>query len=171
VNQIDRPTAFEGVMVETGTDDELAGFLAGFRPDLERALVARFGLNDGMDAASVAIGYAYQNWERLGSMENPAGYLYRVGVSSARRTHSRRRRTELLVRDPVTVDQPADVDLQQALARLRPEQRVAVVLVYAHGHSYAEAAEILDVPVTTITNHLNRGLARLRRFLEYRDVD
>lgn len=153
-------------MVETGTGDEIAHFLANARPDLERALIARFGLHDGLEAASVAIDYAYQNWTRLEPMANPAGYLYRVGVSSARRTNSRRRRTEMLVDDPVTVDRPVDVDLQQALARLRPDQRVALVLVYAHGHSYADAAAILDVPVTTITNHLNRGLARLRKLLE-----
>lgn len=153
-------------MAATDTGDEIASFVASARRDLERALVARFGLHDGLEAASVAVGYAFENWERLASMGNPAGYLYRVGVSSARRSSSRRRRTEMLVREPLTVDRPVDVDLQRALARLRPDQRVAVVLVHAHGHSYSEAAEILDVPVTTVTNHLNRGLARLRRFLE-----
>src|SRR5690606_36766021 len=100
--------------------------------------IARFGLHDGIEAASVAIDYAYQNWARLSPMANPAGYLYRVGVSSARRADSRRRRTEMLVDDPMTVDEPVDVDLQKALARLRPDQRVAVVLVYAHGHSYPD---------------------------------
>jgi RNA polymerase sigma-70 factor (ECF subfamily) len=155
-----------GVVVETGSDDELANFVAAARPDLERALVARFGLHDGLEAASVAVGYAFENADRLTLMENPAGYLYRVGVSSARRSSLRRRRTEMLVGEPLAVDQPVDVDLQRALARLRPDQRVAVVLVHAHGHSYADAAEILDVPVSTVTNHLNRGLARLRRILE-----
>ncbi len=46
--------------------------------------------------------------------------------------------------------------------------RVAIILVHGHGHTYASAAELLDVPVTTITNHINRGLARLRTLLEER---
>ena len=166
VNGIGALAVFHGVMATTDTGDEVASFVAGVRPDLERALVARFGLHDGLEAASVAVGYAFENWGRLVSMGNPGGYLYRVGVSSARRSSSRRWRTEVLVGEPLTVDQPVDVDLQRALARLRPDQRVAVVLVYAHGHSYADAAEILDLPITTVTNHLNRGLARLRRLLE-----
>jgi len=166
VNEICVLVVFDDVMATTDTGDEIASFVAEVRPDLERALVAGFGLHDGLEATSVAVGYAFENWDRLATMSNPAGYLYRVGVSSARRTSSRRRRTEPLVREPLTADRPVDVDLQRALARLRPDQRVAVVLVYAHGHSDAEAADILDVPVTTVTNHLNRGLTRLRRLLE-----
>lgn len=50
--------------------------------------------------------------------------------------------------------------------RLNPDQRVAVVLVHAHGHSYADAAALMDIPVTTLTNYVTRGLARLRHFLE-----
>lgn len=166
VNGFDPLVVFGGVMVDTESGDDLAVFVAVTRPDLEQALVARFGLHEGMEAAATAVEYAHQHWRRLASMENPAGYVYRVGVSSARRARTRRWRVEPLVNDPVTVDRPVDIDLQRALARLRPDLRVAVVLVYAHGHSYAEAARILDVPVTTITNHLNRALARLRRLLE-----
>lgn len=161
---------FDVVMVETANGDDLVDFLVAARPDLERALVARFGLHDGMDAASSAVDYAYQHWPRLAAMDNPAGYLYRVAVSSARNVE-RRRRTEPLVADPATVDEPFDIDLQRALAQLNPDHRVAVVLVHAHGHTYAAAARILGVPVTTITNHLNRGLAGLRRLMERRDAD
>ncbi|MGH1490332.1 MAG: RNA polymerase sigma factor [Acidimicrobiales bacterium] len=49
---------------------------------------------------------------------------------------------------------------------LKPDQRVAIVMVHGHGHSYAEAAEVLGVPITTVSNHLNRGLGRLRQYLE-----
>lgn len=56
------------------------------------------------------------------------------------------------------------------LARLRslvddlPEdQRLAVKLVLLGGHSYAEAAEILEVPEGTLTSRLARGRAALLR--------
>lgn len=143
-------------------------FIARARPALERALVARFGVHDGMDAAAEALAYAVREWERVSAMDNPAGYLYRVGVSSTTRRQRRQRRHDaLLTADSVGVlAQPIDVDLQRALLRLKPEQRVAVVLVHGNGHTYAEVAALLDVPVTTVTNHIHRGLARLRTLLE-----
>jgi RNA polymerase sigma factor (sigma-70 family) len=55
--------------------------------------------------------------------------------------------------------------LHQALATLSPAQRVAVLLVHGLGWSYAEAADAMNIPVTTIRNHLHRGLKRLRRSL------
>ncbi len=99
-------------------------------------------------------------------MANPAGYLFRVGQSYGSRLSLRRRRSVLLVDQPTTADALFDADLQAALMKLKPNERVAIVLVHSHGYSYAEVAEILDVPATTVTNHLNRGLARLRKHLE-----
>lgn len=149
------------------TDSSLEAFVVGARPALERALVARFGLHDGMDAAADAMAYAVREWERVGSMANAIGYLYRVGVSSAIRWRRRLRRGALITDASVGIPaELVDVDLQRALLRLRPDQRVAVVLVHGNGHTYAEAAAVLDVPVTTVTNHIYRGLARLRQLLE-----
>ncbi len=156
-------------MADTATDmtDDLARFLGDAQARLERALVARFGIDDGLEAASDALAYAVENWDRVAAMENPVGYLYRVGETSGRRRTRRWQRIGLLVREPITSDGPADVDLQRALLGLSDAQRVAVVLVHGHGHSYAEAAKVLDVPVTSVTNHLHRGLTRLRSILEH----
>jgi RNA polymerase sigma-70 factor (ECF subfamily) len=137
-------------------------FLADARPSLERALIARFGLRDGLDAAADAVEYAVTNWDRLSMMDNPTGYVFTVGRTRATRAARRADRLTALVAEPITTDATLDVDLQRALMRLPWEQRVAVMLVHAHGHTYASAAEIMDMPVTSITNHLNRGLARLR---------
>jgi DNA-directed RNA polymerase specialized sigma24 family protein len=137
-------------------------FLAEARPSLERALIARFGLRDGLDAAADAVEFAVVNWSRLRTMENPTGYLFTVGRTRATRAARRADRLTALVAEPITADSTVDVDLQRALMRLPWEQRVAVMLVHAHGHTYASAAEIMDVPVTSITNHVNRGLTKLR---------
>lgn len=133
---------------------------------LERALVARFGIEHGLEAAAEAIAYAVEHRDRLTGLANPAGYLYRVGERRGRRALLRFRRNTVLIEEPVTEPTPIDVDLQRALMRLKPAHRVAVVLVLAHGHTYHEAAAILDVPVTTVTNHVTRGRARLRAILE-----
>lgn len=139
---------------------------ADVRERLERALVARFGMDDGLDAAAEAILYAATHTERLDGMENPVGYLYRVGQTAGRRLRSRWNRLDQLVTAPSEHDQPLDIDLQRALTRLKPTERVAIVLVHAHGHTYAEAAQILDIPVTTVNNHLSRGLTRLRTLMD-----
>ena len=151
---------------QTDQVEPLTSFLAEARPRLEQALVARFGIDDGIDAASEAAAYALEHWDRLQLMENSVGYLYRVGQTWGRRLARRWHRIDVLVNDPRTSESVVDIDLQRALLRLKPDERVAIVLIHAHGHTYSEAAEVLDVPVTTVTNHLNRGLVRLRKILE-----
>jgi DNA-directed RNA polymerase specialized sigma24 family protein len=40
-----------------------------------------------------------------------------------------------------------------------------VVLVHAYGHSFREAARVLGVAPSTIQNHCDRGLRKLRSAL------
>ena len=153
-----------GVVGEQVTTLEFAEFLRTAEPKLRRAFVARYGVDAGVEACAEAVAYAWQHWERLRGMANPVGYLFRVGQTAERS----RRRAGRSLRFPVEV--PADAiepepQLGPALASLNPDQRAAVLLVHAHGYSYAEAAEILDLRVTTLRNHLHRGLTRLRRQL------
>lgn len=48
-------------------------------------------------------------------------------------------------------------DLQAALGTLPPEQREAVALVLVEGLAYKEAAQVLDIPMGTLTSRLVRG--------------
>jgi RNA polymerase sigma-70 factor (ECF subfamily) len=52
--------------------------------------------------------------------------------------------------------------VQDALARLPDEQRMAVGLVLVEGLSYKEAAEIMGVPLGTLTSRLARGREALQ---------
>lgn len=56
-------------------------------------------------------------------------------------------------------------DVDRAMARLPEEQREAVMLVLVEGYAYREAAEILEVPVGTLTSRLVRGREALMREL------
>jgi DNA-directed RNA polymerase specialized sigma24 family protein len=108
--------------------------------------------------------YAWEHWEKVQTMDNPAGHLYRVGQSAARKYRPRR---------PIALpmlpagDEWADMrpELPGALARLSGRQRAAVLLVHAHGETYADAAATLGMSVSTLRNHLNRGMRRLRTLL------
>ena len=53
------------------------------------------------------------------------------------------------------------LDVQAALAALPVEQRVALVLVDLSGLPVAQAADVLGVPVGTVTSRCARGRARL----------
>ena len=57
------------------------------------------------------------------------------------------------------------LSVQAAMARLHEEQREAVSLVLVEGLPYREAAEVLDVPVGTLTSRLARGRAALQAML------
>ena len=52
--------------------------------------------------------------------------------------------------------------LPAAIAKLSPQQRLAVLLVHAHGWTHEEAAAALAIDVSTLRNHLRRGLLKLR---------
>lgn len=55
--------------------------------------------------------------------------------------------------------------VQDALARLPEEQRLAVALVLIEGLSYKEAAYVMDVPIGTLTSRLARGREALQAML------
>lgn len=55
--------------------------------------------------------------------------------------------------------------VQDALARLPDEQRIAVGLVLVEGLSYKEAARIMEIPIGTLTSRLARGREALQEML------
>ncbi len=56
--------------------------------------------------------------------------------------------------------------VQSAMQTLPAEQRIALALVAIDGKSYAEAAEILDVPVGTIMSRIARARRKLADMYE-----
>jgi RNA polymerase sigma-70 factor (ECF subfamily) len=140
---------------EWGT--EVERFVADVRPRLLRSLAGAVGAGDAADATAAAIAYAFEHWDRISMMDNPAGYLFRVGQSSVRR-----RRTPLLP-SPEAVGAP-DIEpaLMPALLSLPDTQRTAVWLVHACGWHYAEVAVAMDTSVSMVGNHVSRGLDALR---------
>ena len=60
---------------------------------------------------------------------------------------------------------PQKLELAAAMAALLPDHREVVALVLVEGLSYAEAAELLEVPVGTVTSRLARARATLQAHL------
>jgi len=57
------------------------------------------------------------------------------------------------------------MSVQQAMTRLSEDQRLAVALVLVEGLPYKEAAEVLDVPIGTLTSRLARARETLQSLL------
>jgi RNA polymerase sigma-70 factor, ECF subfamily len=57
------------------------------------------------------------------------------------------------------------LSVQSAMAQLPEDQREAVSLVLVEGLPYREAAEVLDVPIGTLTSRLARGREALQALL------
>jgi len=62
-------------------------------------------------------------------------------------------------------DDVTSAEIERALAKLPLEQRQCVLLIGLEGAGYAEAAEMLGVPVGTVMSRLSRGRERLRELL------
>jgi DNA-directed RNA polymerase specialized sigma24 family protein len=122
--------------------------------------VAAYGSDRGREATAEALAYAWEHWDRLREDGNVTGYLYRVGQS---RTRPRKQRT-LFARSTES-DSWYEPDLVPALETLSESQRTAVVLVHGFGWTMHEVAELTGVKVTSVQNHLDRGLKKLRRTL------
>ncbi len=151
-------------MVKAG-EDGFGDFVAEVEVRLARALAAAYGVDRGQDALAEALAYAWEHFEELAEMANPVGYLFRVGQS---RTRPRKRPPVLPA--PVALGLPeVEPGLVAAVGALSERQRVCVVLVYAYDWTQPEVADLLGISASSVQNHLERGLARLRRLIG--DVD
>ena len=139
---------------------DFEAFVLEVEPRLRIALSAAMGPDLGRDATAAALAYAWENWDSVASKDNPGGYLYRVGRSSQRR---RKEPPWLPVPEPRTPE--IEPELPDALARLSEKQPLAVVLVHAFDWTRSEVAEYTGVSVSTVDNHLARGLRKLRTHL------
>lgn len=149
-------------------DGAFDAFVADAGERVRRALVAFYGVEIGTEAAADALAIAWERWAEVSAMDNPAGYLFRVGQSRARPHLRWARRAAVFPATGAVVGggDPALVDLFAALARLRPPQRAAVLMTKSYGFTYAEVASMLGITETAVTNHVHRGLQRLRTILE-----
>lgn len=143
--------------------DSFTEFVREVETRLQTALVARYGPDLGPESAAEALAYAWEHWDRVREMENPAGYLYRVATSRVRRLRRRPPRLPEVEHQHWPWVEPG---LPAALEDLTNRQRTVVLLVHSFGYTHAETADVLGVATGTVRKHLERGMAKLRAALE-----
>ena len=156
------------VRVETGLSKAFSDFAAQAEPRLRQALVSVLGVDTARDATAEALLFAWEHWEKIEAMDNPVGYLYRVGRSRGRRLQGRSafRYPEV----PESREPWIEPGLPEALRRLTPRQRTIVLLIHSYQWTYSETAEVLDVSVNTVHKHRERAMRKLRAALEVSDA-
>jgi RNA polymerase sigma-70 factor, ECF subfamily len=124
-------------------------------------------VHDADDLVQLAVERALgriDQWRPESSLVNWLfGIVRNAWIDEAR---SRQRRGRLFTSDDAAAERVADpaaeqaverLSLQDALERLPDDQRLAVALVLVEGLSYREAAEVMQVPVGTLTSRLARA--------------
>ncbi len=130
--------------------------------------------SDADDIVQIALERALgrlDQWHRDARLD---GWMFKI-VRNAwiDELRSRSRRDKLFLREETGVEVGIDaggrhetlLSVQAALLRLPEDQRAAVSLVLIEGLPYKEAAEVLEVPVGTLTSRLARGREALQALL------
>jgi DNA-directed RNA polymerase specialized sigma24 family protein len=141
-------------------------FVVATRVGLMRAVSAHHGPQMAGDLVADAFAWGWANWDRLSAMKNPGGYLFRLADRLGQRKTMQSNRepatTSEHLKTPAWFDSPDNGEIAKLLNQLPSRQRAAVLLIHAYGYSYKEAALLLDIPLTTLTNDAIRGVKALR---------
>ena len=155
---------------DLAAEEAFVAFYRAKRDRVARALALTLG--DGLLAAEAtdeAMARAYQRWGRVGTFDDPAGWVYRVGLNWASSVLRRDRRApsppvERGCPDVGPVSEPA---VRAALAELEVRQRAVIVCRFYLGLSEQETAAALGTRPGTVKSRLHRGLRHLQARLEH----
>ena len=162
-------------MTTTSPDDEIRAALGDLLPRLRRfARVITRNVADADDLVQVAVEKALARaaqWRPGSRLDSWMFGIMKNAWIDERRARRRRERVHAPeeaganVGDASAAARDIALSVQEAVARLPEEQRMAIALVLVEGLSYKDAAEILGIPIGTLTSRLARGRAALQALL------
>jgi RNA polymerase sigma-70 factor (ECF subfamily) len=144
---------------------------------------------DAEDLVQETMLRAYRSFDRFEPGTNLKAWLFRILTNAYINVYRKRQREpqkvsqdevedfdlyqELKDHDPqfsatpetIVLDSLVDSDITDAIDDLPEQFRLAVVLSDIEGFSYAEMAEIMDVPMGTVMSRLHRGRKALQKRL------
>ena len=144
---------------------------------------------DAEDLVQETMLRAYRSFDSFEPGTNLKAWLFRIMTNAYINTYRKKQREpqkvstdeiedfdlyrELRTHDPsyeatpenIVLDSLVDSDILQAIDELPEQFRLAVVLSDVEGFSYAEMAEIMDVPLGTVMSRLHRGRKALQKRL------
>ncbi len=144
---------------------------------------------DAEDQVQETMLRAYRSFDRFESGTNLKAWLFRIMTNAYINIYRKRQREpqqisqdevedfdlyqELKSHDPqweatpenIVLDRLLDADIVSAIEDLPEQFRLAVILSDVEGFTYAEMAEIMDVPMGTVMSRLHRGRKALQKRL------
>ena len=160
------------------SDDQIRSDIIALLPRLRRFACSLTGqVADADDIVQIAIERALGRLDQFQAGTRLDAWLFSI-VRNAwideARSRARRSRTFVAAElgDQVGEDGESVMharleaqDVWTAMQRLPPEQREAIALVCVEGLAYRDAAEVLGVPIGTVTSRLARGREALQSLL------
>jgi RNA polymerase sigma-70 factor (ECF subfamily) len=127
-------------------------------------------IEDAHDLTQEAYSRALARWDVVGELDNPEAWVRKVAVNAAiyleRRDRSRRRAYRFLGREPhASAADGTAIDVQRAIASLKPVQRQAIALHYLLDMTVEQIAQETGRPTGTVKTNLARGRAALAALL------
>ncbi len=166
------------VVLAAAGDDQAFAELVRRRQGAVRDLMRRLS-GDAAFAEDLAQQAFVQAWRQLRRLRSPGafgawlrGIAVNVWLQEARRSPYRLEIPQDQMPEPGAEGPGAGdlaatrLDLSRALLRLKPNERVCVVLAYAEGLSHGEIAEATGWPLGTVKSNVARGAERLRSWLQ-----
>ena len=136
--------------------------------------------HDADDAVQIAVERALLRLDQWRSDARLDSWLFKILRNAwIDEVRARARRAKILMPEEAG-EQIGDATMEReidrwsaeaALSRLPEDQRLAVSLVLVEGLSYKDAAEVLDVPLGTLTSRLARGREALQEMLRLPEGD
>lgn len=174
-----RPDTELAVLAAGGDQPAFAELMTRHRPRLY-AVCRRITTHD-QDAQEALQETMIIAWKRLGEFDGRSAvgtWLYRVATNAAIDEVRRRKRAPEPT-DAGSMPEPtpargadrgvvARMDVDRALAALPPQYRAVVVLRELCDLTYAEIAELRDIPIDTVKSQLSRGRQALVELLSDR---
>ena len=153
---------------------EFAEFYTAAWDDCLRIVVVSVG-NRALaeDLVAEAFTKAWASWRKVGGLAEPRAWIIRCALN-AHVSWWRRHRREVALGShdatAITSPEPAlDGSLVAALQRLPVRQRQVIALRLLLDLDTAATAEMLGMSGSTVTSHLHRAVAALRRDIRARD--
>jgi RNA polymerase sigma-70 factor (ECF subfamily) len=130
-------------------------------------------LADAEDLAQETFIHAYQHLDGFRAEAHLSSWLYRIAVNQCLNWQKRKQRVDQLHREwseqgqePSGADAGQAQQIQEALLKLPPKQRAAVILTTYDGLTHAEAAAALGCSETTVSWRLFAARGKLKRLLK-----
>lgn len=154
-------------------DIDGVGFEKWYRAEHPRVLAALAVVARDPDLAqevtAEAFARALQHWPRVGEMDSPGGWTYRVALNllrrRARRAALERRLLPRLAPAPAISVPAYAVEVWQVVTELPPRMRTAVALRYLGALTEAEVAAVMGVAPGTVAATLHEARRRLAPLL------